>query len=114
MVPQSSEVFVRNMRPRRPLNLYGWRDKYTGDCTMRTTRFLGSLALISAVAIGPAVAAGGKSHAILVPGAASKTTKPPTPSVPTASPGFQPQQDPLGPAPTATALRPSATAGSPD
>src|SRR5205823_5110130 len=31
-----------------------------------------------------------------------------------ASPGFQPQQDPLGPAPTATALRPSATAGSPD
>jgi len=68
---------------------------------MRTTCLLGSLALISAVAIGPAMAAGGKSHAILVPGTSNKM-KTPTVTVPTVSPGFQPQQDPLGPPPAAT------------
>jgi|GraSoiStandDraft_51_1057287.scaffolds.fasta_scaffold903000_1 hypothetical protein len=76
---------------------------------MRTTCLLGSLALISAVAIGPAMAAGGKSHAVLVPGTANKAKTTPTATAPTASPGFQPQQDPLGPPPTATA--PTASSG---
>src|SRR4051794_33191815 len=86
-----SQTMLRNTCLWRSLNLDGTRARKR-RCTMRTTHLLGSIALVSTLAMTPVIA-GGKS----VSTSAAKAH--PTVTAPIASPGFQPQQDPLGPAP---------------